>query len=97
MARFEGRCPFPTRFHCYRTGIGADNLELFEALTRRGGGMFNCFTEADLVAAAAGPPAPVLAGRAGALRGGPDASDVLVAGRRAAVYPGGELIVAGPR
>ena len=40
------------RFHCYRTGLGAENLELFEALTRRGGGIFNCFSEADLTAAA---------------------------------------------
>src|SRR5262249_22647743 len=29
-ARFESRCSFPTRFHCYRTGMGAENLELFE-------------------------------------------------------------------
>ena len=44
--------PVPTRFHCYRTGLGAENLELFEALTRKGGGVFNCFGEADLPAAA---------------------------------------------
>jgi hypothetical protein len=42
VARFERRYPFPTRFHCYRTGIGAENTELFEALTRKGGGVFNC-------------------------------------------------------
>ena len=35
VARFEARCPLPTHFHCYRTGLGADNLELFEALTRQ--------------------------------------------------------------
>src|SRR5262249_2712027 len=52
VARFEKNCPFPTRFHCYRFGLGADNLELFQALTRRGGGVFNCFGEADLTAAA---------------------------------------------
>ena len=56
VARFETRCPFRTRCHCYRTGLGADNLELFEALTRRGGGVFNCFTEIDLPAAAAAQP-----------------------------------------
>src|SRR5262249_14521838 len=43
VGRFEARCPFATRFHCYRTGLGAENLELFEALTRRGGGTFNCY------------------------------------------------------
>ena len=42
------RCPFPTRFHCYRTGLGAENAELFDALTRNGGGVFNCFSEADI-------------------------------------------------
>jgi von Willebrand factor type A domain/Vault protein inter-alpha-trypsin domain len=41
-ARFERRSPFLTRFHCYRTGLGAENLELFETLTRKGGGIFNC-------------------------------------------------------
>ncbi len=24
VARFEARCPFATRFHCYRTGLGAE-------------------------------------------------------------------------
>src|SRR5262249_4372967 len=46
VARFEKRCPYPTRFHCYRIGIGAENQTLFEALTRRGGGVFHCFGEA---------------------------------------------------
>jgi hypothetical protein len=94
-ARFESRCLGPTRVHCYRTGLGADNLELFEALTRKGGGIFACYTEADL-------PATALAHRRQCWQiervrfaGGPVVSDVLVAGRQAAVYPGGELIVAG--
>src|SRR5262249_6227827 len=43
VGKFEGRCPFSTRFHCYRVGLGAENLELFEALTRKGGGIFNVF------------------------------------------------------
>jgi hypothetical protein len=96
VGRFEARCPFTTRFHCYRTGLGADNLELFEALTRKGGGIFNVFGEADLAAAAAAHRQQCLqvenvrfAGNEVAL------SEVLVAGRKAAVYPGGELIVAG--
>src|SRR5205085_5960395 len=52
VARFESACPFNTRFHCYRTGLGAENLELFEALTRKGGGIFQCFGEADVAPAA---------------------------------------------
>ena len=53
VAKFENRCPFPTRFHCYHTGIGSDNQELFEALTRKGGGIFSCYGDNDLNAAAA--------------------------------------------
>jgi hypothetical protein len=93
VAKFEQRCPLTTRFHCYRTGLGADNLELFEALARRGGGIYNCFDDNDIAAAA-------LAHRSECLRidnvhfsGGPAASDVLIAGRKGAVYPGGELLV----
>jgi hypothetical protein len=93
-ARFEKRCPFATRFHCYRTGLGAENLELFEALTRNGGGIFNCFGEADLAAAALAHRNHCLKVESVRFVGGPSSSDVLVAGRRAAVYPGGELIVA---
>jgi hypothetical protein len=95
VARFEVCCPCPTHFHCYRTGLGADNLELFEALTRRGGGVFNCFTDTDLPAAAAAHRSQCFQVERVRFVGGPTVSDVLVAGRRAAVYPGGELIVAG--
>jgi hypothetical protein len=93
-ARFEARCPVPTRLFCYRTGLGADNLELFAALTRRGGGVFNCFTEADLPAAAVAHRRQCFQIDRVRLAGGVPASDVLVAGRQAAIYPGGEVIVA---
>ncbi|HEV3257912.1 MAG TPA: VIT domain-containing protein [Gemmataceae bacterium] len=95
VARFESRCPFATRFHCYHTGLGADNSELFEALTRKGGGIFNCFGEASLAAAAVAHRNQCLQVEKVSLAGGPAASDVVVAGRRASVYPGGELVVAG--
>jgi hypothetical protein len=94
VARFDNRCPFPTHFHCYRTGIGAENQELFTALTRKGGGVFNCFTEADLANAAKAHRTQCLQVERVRFVSGPEASDVLIAGRQAAVYPGGELIVA---
>jgi hypothetical protein len=94
VAKFEAQCPFPTRFHCYRTGLGADNAELFEALTRRGGGVFNCFSEADLPAVAVAHRNQCFEVEGVHFVGGPAMSDVLIAGRKAAVYPGGELIVA---
>lgn len=94
VGRFEARSPYPTRFNCYRTGMGAENLELFDALTRKGGGIFNCFNDADLPLAATAHRAQCFRVENVRLVGGPTASDLLVAGRRGAIYPGGELIVA---
>src|SRR5262249_1534463 len=94
-AKFEARCPFPTRFHCYRTGLGADNLELFEAMTRRGGSIVHSYSESDIATAALAHRHQCLQISSVRFAGGPAVSDVMVAGRQAAVYPGGELIVAG--
>jgi hypothetical protein len=94
LAKFEGRSPMNCRFQCYRTGLGAENLELYEALTRKGGGIFNCYGEADLKAAAQAHRNHCLHVDRVRLVGGPVTSDLLIAGRRAAVYPGGELILA---
>jgi hypothetical protein len=91
-AGFEGRCPYRTRFHCYRTGLGAENLDLYGALTRKGGGVYNCFTEKDVAAAAKAHRRQCLQVESVKLVG-LGAGDVLVAGRQAAVYPGGDLIV----
>ncbi len=93
-ARFETRCRVPARFHCYHTGIGADNQELFEALTRKGGGIFTCYGEGDLTACAAAHRSQCLQVQNVRLAGGPAVEDVLIAGRKAAIYPGGDLIVA---
>ncbi len=68
VARFEQRCPYATRFHCYRTGLGEENGELFEALTRKGGGVFQCFGEAELEAAARAHRSQCLQRRARPLR-----------------------------
>ncbi len=94
-ARFEKRCPYRTRFHCYRTGLGEENAELFEVLTRSGGAVFQCFGEAEVAAAARAHRSECLRVERIRFAGGPEAADVLVAGRKAAVYPGGELVVAG--
>jgi tetratricopeptide (TPR) repeat protein len=94
VSAFEQRCPYRTRFHCYRTGLGAENLDLFGALTRKGGGVYNCFTKDAIAAAAKAHRSQCLQVDSVKLVGGPGAADVLVAGRRAAVYPGGDLVVA---
>jgi tetratricopeptide (TPR) repeat protein len=94
VSRFERLCPYPTRFHCYRCGLGEENADLYDALTRKGGGTFQCFTEAAVEAASRAHRTQCLQVERVRFVGGPEASDVLVAGRRAAVYPGGELVLA---
>lgn len=94
VSRFEGRCAAKTRFNCYRTGLGAENLELYGALTRRGGGVFNCLAPTDVKAAATAHRNQCLQVESVRFVGGPPASDLLIAGRQAAVYPGGDLVVA---
>jgi hypothetical protein len=91
--RFENRCPFPTRFHCYHLGLGGDNQELFEALTRKGGAIFNCYGEDDVSAVARAHRKQCMQIESVRFEGGPVASETLVAGRKAAVYPDGEVIV----
>jgi len=93
VGRFQTKTGGTTRFQCYRTGLGADNLELYQALTRRSGGIYNCFTEADLAAASTAHRQQCMAIDNVRFVGG-GASDVMVAGRQASVYPGGEIIVA---
>ncbi len=85
----------PRLLYCYRTGIGAENTELFEALTRNGGGIFQCYGRGDLAKVALAHRSHCLQVTSVRFEGGPVARDVLVAGRKAAVYPGGELILAG--
>lgn len=95
VSRFESRCTFPVRFHCYRTGIGADNQELYNALTRKGGGTFNVLTEADLPHAAVAHRSQCLQVEQVRIMGDVGASEVLIAGRQGCVYPGGELVITG--
>ncbi len=92
-ARFARKCPFSTRFHCYRTGLGAENAELFDALTRAGGGVYDCYGEAGVAAAARAHRNQCLEVEKVRFVGAA-VSDALTAGRKAAVYPGGELVVA---
>lgn len=90
---FELQCRYRPLFHCYRTGLGAENLELYQALTRRGGAIFNCFTVADLRAAGTAHRKHCWQIEHIAFSG--PSSDVLVAGRQVSLYPGGELLVTG--
>jgi hypothetical protein len=95
VARFRQRCPYPARFFCYRTGLGEENAELYDALTRDGGGAFQCYGEAEVAAAARAHRRQCLVVETVRFEGSVAAREVLVAGRRSAVYPGGELVVVG--
>lgn len=96
LAAFEASFPGKARFFCYRTGLGAENLELFGCLTRAGGGIFNVFTEEQAAAAARAHRRACLVLDSVAVRtAGGEAGDLLVAGRQAALFPGGELLLAG--
>jgi hypothetical protein len=93
-ARFESRCQNPVRFHCYRIGLGAENQELFETLTRKGGAIVQCRSEAEINAAAIAHRNQCMQIQNVRIEGTAQVSDLLVAGRQAAVYPGGEVTVA---
>ncbi len=95
VARFESRAKFPCRFFCYRTGLSAENLELFSMLTRRGGSVFNCFSEDMVAKAATAHRRQCLQVSGVSASGAAQVGELLVAGRKAAIYPGGDLIVAG--
>ena len=74
--------------------VGQENADLYAALTRRGGGVFACLGEAQVAEAARAHRTHSLHITSLRFAGAPEARDVLVAGRQAAVHPGGELIVA---
>ena len=94
VARLARSATLDPRFYCYRTGLGAENLALFRALTRRGGGVYNVFDESLAGAAALAHRRPCLVVDEVLVEGTP-VRDLVVAGRQSAVYPGGELVVAG--
>ncbi len=95
VARFENQAKFPYTFFCYRTGLSAENLELFSMLTRRGGSIFNCFSEDMVKKVATAHRRQCLQVTGVIAAGDAKVGELLVAGRKGALYPGGELIVAG--
>lgn len=98
LAQWQATSPWKARFFAYRTGVGADNLALFQALTRKGGAVFNCLSQADLPACAVAHEAPgVLVDQVTVETVGTDGAkvaDVLVAGRQATLFPGAALTLA---
>ena len=97
MQQFYSQSNFNTRFFVYRTGIGAENLELYNALTRKGA-IFNCLT-AESVAncSTAHEYSGMIIEEVSVVGTGDDQaeiSDMLIAGRQATLFPGSQLTVA---
>ncbi len=98
IARHQAETPFHERFFVYRTGLAAENLELFAALTGTGA-VFNCFSADSVPGCAVAHHAAGLKLDAVTIEGAGESPaqtrDVLIAGRQATLFPGGTLTVAG--
>ncbi len=99
LSQWQATAPWQARFFAYRTGIGADNLALFQALTRKGGAVFNCLTASELPACSVAHEAPGILVDSVTVEpvgnDGAQLTDVLVAGRQATLFPGATLMLAG--
>jgi len=98
LQNYEAITPFHARFFAYRTGVGAENLELFAALTQKGA-TFNC-QSADAVAAcgkAHQAPSMILDAVTVKPEGaeGGQVDELLIAGRQATLFSGATLTIAG--
>ncbi|MBR58271.1 MAG: hypothetical protein CMH54_09645 [Myxococcales bacterium] len=89
---------YESRFFAYRTGIGADNMELFSALTRKGA-IFNCLGIDSVPACSTAHLSSGIMLESVTVESveGDTTSveDLLVAGRQATLFPGAELTIAG--
>ncbi len=98
VAQYESSRSFDARFFAYRTGLGAENLDLFAALTRNGA-TFNCMSTDSI------PGCSTAHTAGGIIVDGVEvvdaegttsaASELVVAGRQATLAPGTSLTVAG--
>jgi len=97
VARFEAASELQTRTFVYRTGLGAENLALFQALTRQGA-VFNCLSEEAVPACAVAHQAEGLlideVRIEGVGQNGAEVDELLVAGRQATLFPGAQLTLA---
>jgi hypothetical protein len=98
ITRYDATSPFATRFFAYRTGLAAENLELFQSLTRRGA-IFNCLSAADIPTCSTAHQASGMVLGSVAIEpvgpAGASATNLLVAGRQATVIPGATVTIAG--
>ncbi len=98
VAEHEAERPYPARFFVYRTGLQAENLELFGALTRHGA-IFNCLTAQSVAPCSTAHTAAGIVLEQVVVEtadGEPSiAEEVVVAGRQATLFPGAQLVIAG--
>ncbi len=98
VAQAKSKLDFETRFFAYRTGLGAENLTLYQALTREGA-IFNCMSLDAVPDCARAHTAPGLILSEVVAQGFGDTpgaiAELLVAGRQATLFPGAQITVAG--
>ncbi|MCB9616286.1 MAG: hypothetical protein H6721_00765 [Sandaracinus sp.] len=97
VRRFAARSPWQARFFAYRTGLGAENLELLRRLASSGG-VFNCLSRSSLAGCATAHQQTgffVERARLVDAQGTELGREVLIAGGAATLAEAGELLVAG--
>lgn len=97
VAEFTAQAPWQARFFSYRLGIGGDNPQLYQALTKSGGAVFNCEAAALQACGTAHQAAGLLLKSVTVVGSGDQPAqpaDVVVAGSQATLFPGGSLNLA---
>ena len=94
----ENSADYQARIFAYRTGIGADNMELFSALTRKGA-IFNCLGIDSVPGCSTAHLSSGMVIESVDIEGahGDEVAveDLLIAGRQATLFPGAQLTIAG--
>lgn len=97
VAEFTAQAPWQARFFSYRLGIGGDNPQLYQALTKSGGAVFNCEAAALQTCGTAHQAAGLLLKSVTVVGTGDQpaqVADVVVSGPQATLFAGGSLNLA---
>lgn len=98
VARYAAETPFDGRFFAYRTGLGAENAALYQALTGKGA-IFNCTSDSAMVDCYSAHASSGMTIESVTIKpDGPDGAqvtDLLVAGQQATLFPGAQMWLAG--
>ncbi|MCB9640083.1 MAG: VWA domain-containing protein [Myxococcales bacterium] len=94
MSRFQKRKQWKSaRFFAYSFGVGSENMPLYQKLVRQGGAVFTCLGPAELERCATAHTHQAMQLEKLEIQG-IDASNTLIVGRQASLYPGSLLAFA---